>query len=115
MSNIFKNDINKDEIKEKIINFLEEYSIKEEKYFLFNKEIYKKYEYNNKVESFINYNKLLYLKNKQYFLEREMKYNNFITIIRHVCKLVGIPFYKKIKYNKNTYSIEYYIFYSYLN
>ena len=38
-----------------------------------------------------------------------MDYNNFTSILRHLCKLLVIPYYKKIVYNKNSYSIEYYI------
>ena len=74
-----------------------------------NKEIYKKYEYNKNIDDFNNFMKKYYKKSKQYFFERENNYNNFTSILRHICKLLIIPYYKKLSYNKNTYSIEYYV------
>ena len=38
-----------------------------------------------------------------------MSYNNLMTIIRQLCKINNIKYYSKIKYDKNKYSIIYYI------
>ena len=109
MSNIFIIYILLKFIKEKLYNFLNCYCIKDNNYLCMNKEIYKKYEYNNNIDDFNSFMKKYYRKSKQYFFERENNYSNFTSILRHICKLLIIPYYKKISYNKNTYSIEYYI------
>jgi len=109
MSNTFINDISSNSIKEYVYNYLELYCIKEGDYLYINKEIYKKYEINNKIEEFINYMKQFYKTSKKYFTERTRNYNTFISILRHICKLLKIIYYKKIIYNNNSYYIVYYI------
>ena len=53
MSNVFVSDICLNSIKEYVCNYLGTYCIKEGNYLYINKEIYKKYEINNKTEEFI--------------------------------------------------------------
>jgi hypothetical protein len=55
MSSPFINDISLNSIKEYVYTYLHNYCIKEGDYLYINKEIYKKYEVNNKIEEFINY------------------------------------------------------------
>ena len=44
-----------------------------------------------------------------------MSYNNFTTILRQICKSSLITYISKVKYEKSTYGIEYYIYkYNYL-
>ena len=50
-----------------------------------------------------------YKKSKKFYLERENSYNNLLTIIRQICKKNNIKYVSKIKYDKNNYSIIYYI------
>jgi len=109
MTNIFINDISLNLINNYFYNFLNLYCIKENNYLCINKEIYKKYEFNNKLNDFNDNIKKFYKKSKRYFLEREKNYNNFTSTLRHICKLLLIPYYKKIIYTKNSYYIEYYI------
>ena len=109
MTNTFINDICSNYIKDYIYNYLDNYCIKDGDYLYINKEIYKKYELNNKVGEFINYIEQFYKTSKKYFTQREINYNNFICILRHICKLLKINYYKKIIYNNNSYYIVYYI------
>lgn len=109
MSNAFINDICSNSIKDYVYNYLRIYCITEGNYLYINKEIYKKYEINNKIEEFINYIKQFYKTSKKYFTQRVTNYNNFISILRHICKLLQIIYYKKIIYNNNSYYIVYYI------
>lgn len=109
MSNPFINDICLNSITEYMYNYLDIYCIKDGDYLYINKEIYKKYEINNKVEEFINYITPFYKTSKKYFTERIRNYNNFISILRHICKLLKISYHKKIIYNNNSYYIVYYI------
>ena len=109
MSNAFINDICLNCVKDYVTSYLTIYCIKDGNYLYINKEIYKKYEINNKVQEFINYIKQFYKTSKKYFTERPINYNYFISILRHICKLLKMSYYKKIIYNNNSYYIVYYI------
>jgi hypothetical protein len=51
-----------------------------------------------------------YFKNKQFFITRRMSYNNFNTILRHVCRSNGIDFRSERKYDKSKTQIMHYIY-----
>lgn len=106
MSNlIFKKDVSNNVL----FDFLETYCSIEKEYFLLDKLIFKQYEYNNLVIDFYNTIKDNYKEGKRYYLDRSISYNNFLTIIRQICKNNNIPYYSKIKYDNNKYYIIYYI------
>ena len=69
----------------------------------------KQYEFNNNIIEFYNILKNHYYSNKTIYLEREINYKNFITVIRQICKKNNISYIKKIKYDKSNYNIVYYI------
>jgi hypothetical protein len=106
MKQIFKQNIPSDFLFE----FLKDNSSLEANYFIFNSEIYKKSILNNSLNSFIQKCKPYYYISKQFYLERELNYNNFITIIRQICKANNIKYKSNIKYDKSNYSIVYYIY-----
>ena len=80
------------------------------KFYKIDKIIFKKLEYHNLLESFFNSLKEYYYANKQFYTEREKKYNNFLTIVRQICKYNNVVFKKEIIYEKDSYTIEYYIY-----
>lgn len=92
-----------------LVDFLKIYCPLEHDYFILNKLIYKKYEYNNLIYNFVNYLQDYYKTGKKYYIERKITYNNLLTIIRQICKYNNIPYYSKIKYDNNKYYITYYI------
>jgi hypothetical protein len=92
-----------------LYDFLDLYCIKEDNYYILNKYIFKQYEYNNSIINFYNILRNYYNKKNLYYLNREINYNNLITIIRQICKKNKIKYLKKIKYDKSTYNIVYYI------
>ena len=91
-----------------LYDFLDLYCIKEDNYYILNKSIFKQYEYNNNIIDFINILKKYYNKKNLFYLNREINYNNLITIIRQICKKNNIEYLKKIKYDKSNYNIVYY-------
>ena len=100
----------KEEIDNNILyDFLKIFCILENDYYILDKLIYKKYEYNNEINLLKNKLKDKYKSSKLYYLERENSYNNLLTIIRHLCKVNNIHYKSKIKYDKNKYNIIYYI------
>ena len=106
MSNVFKPglDINL------LYDFLKIHCLYENNYYIIDKLIFKKYQYSNEeLLSFYEKIKPFYLETKKVYVEREINYNNLLTIIRHICKYFNIIYYSKIKYDKNKYYITYYI------
>lgn len=105
----------KNQIIKKYVDFLNEFIkenfILENDYYIFNNIVFKKLEYEDKIQDFLEKLKGYYFKNKHYYLERNpINYNQFNTIIRQLCKNNDIVFNSKIKYQNSKYSIEYYIY-----
>ena len=105
----------KNQIIKKYVDFLNEFIkenfILENDYYIFNNIVFKKLEYEDKIQDFLEKLKDYYFKNKHYYLERNpINYNQFNTIIRQLCKNNDIVFNSKIKYQNSKYSIEYYIY-----
>ena len=50
-----------------------------------------------------------YHKSKQHYVSRKMNYTRLITVIRQICKDNQIPYVSKIKYDRSSYEIIYYI------
>ena len=98
---IFKEDISNDIL----YNFLKLHCIIENKYYILDKKIYKKYEYNKQIDLLKNELNEKYKSSKNFYLERENSYNNLLTIIRQLCKNNNINYKSEIKYDKNNYSI----------
>ena len=106
MSNlIFKKDISNN----LLFEFLSNYCSLENEYYIFDKIIFKQYEYNNLVKDFLDSLRENYKESKRYYLDRPITYNNILTIFRQICKNNNIPYYSKIKYDKNKCYIIYFI------
>lgn len=108
MSNIFISDFSNNIL----YDFLNYYCIIENNHYIFNNLIYKKYAYQKEyLNNFLDALKKLYKKQKKFYLERDVTYNNILTIIRHICKYKSINYFSKIIYDKNSYVIIYNIEY----
>ena len=107
MSQILKKKINKDII----ISFLKDFCQNEKKKKNFFSSIFfKKEEYKKKIIKLIDFLKNYYHKSKQFYLNRQMTYKNFLTVLRQICNNLCIPYTSKILYNKSKYNIIYIIF-----
>lgn len=80
------------------------------KYYKINKIIFKKLEFHNFLTEFINNIKEYYYENKKFYIARDINYNNFLTIVRQISNYNNVFVAKKIIYQRDTYSIEYYIY-----
>ena len=92
-----------------MFDFLDKYAIKT-KYYLVNKDTFKKAKFNNDIDIFCNNIKTYYYNCKQFYVTRTQNYKTFITILRQICKYNHLPFTSKIKYDKSNYEIYYYIY-----
>ena len=106
-SQIFKNNISNDIFFE----LMKEICLKNDKYFVYNYESFKKGMYKEIIPNFIEYCKPFYHISKRKYLELKTTHKSFTTIIRQICNANKILYEKKIVYNKSNYIIEYYIFF----
>jgi hypothetical protein len=72
--------------------------------------LFHKMEYNQQLEGFITFLKPFYHNSKRKYIERQINYKSFLTIIRQLCNTHQIKYNTKLVYNKSTYEIEYSIF-----
>jgi len=96
---------------ELLIKLLDNIAIKCDKCYVLNNNSYKKGIFNDIIPTFISECIPYYHVSKQNYLERKLTYNSFITIIRQICNLNKITYTSKLKYDKSTYDIIYYIYF----
>ena len=106
---IFKNNVPK----EIVFNILEKInSFKSNKYYTINNLSFKKGIYANDISEFMQEIKPYYHNSKQFYVDREMTFPRFTTVVRQICKANDIPFTSQIKYDKSKYNIEYNVYFS---
>ncbi len=84
---------------------------KKDYYYIFNKDAYKRSILNNTLEYFLDILIEFYHKSKTMYITNCKTYNNFLTLIRHICKLHNLQIEKHISYFKSDSVIYYHIFY----
>jgi hypothetical protein len=104
---IFKNKIPNDIFFE----LLDKICIKNDKYYIFNIESFKKGIYTEDIQKFIEFCKPFYYLSKRKYLERKLTQKSFDTILRQICNHNNIIYTSQIKYDKNTYDIVYFIYF----
>ena len=93
-----------------LYDLLDTYSYNNEKFYLINDVLFKKLKFNNMLESFLEKIKPYYFESKKFYVERQITYVRFTTIIRQIAKLHGLHFSSKILYDRSKYNINYYIY-----
>jgi hypothetical protein len=94
-----------------LFNLLNLMCFKNEKYYVLNKEFFKKGVFNEEIPKFIEDCKPYYYSSKVKYLERKLTYNSFTTIVRQICNFNKIIYTSQIKYDKSKYDIVYYIYF----
>jgi hypothetical protein len=92
-----------------LFELLDKICIKDEKYYHLSKSAFKAAEYHNLIPSFCSSVSEHYRKSKQYYVDRKMNYNKFITVVRQICNINNVPYTSKIVYIKSYYDIVYYV------
>jgi hypothetical protein len=95
---------------ESFYSLLDSICVKNDKYYIFNKNSYRKGLFNESIANFIEECKPYYHISKQKYLERKLTYNSFTTILRQICNFNKIKYVSQIKYDKSNYNIIYYIY-----
>jgi hypothetical protein len=94
-----------------LFELLDKICLKNEKYYTFNNEYFKKGIYNNSIQEFINSCIPYYHISKRKYLEKKLTHKSFVTILRQICNFNNIKYISQISYYKSTYDIIYYIYY----
>jgi len=93
-----------------LYDLCEKICLKTNNYYVIDTNAYKKmlfHKYHTEfIEELMNY----YHSSKRYYIQRELTYNSFTTIIRQICKSNLIQFTSQIKYNSSKYNIDYFIY-----
>jgi hypothetical protein len=106
ISQIFKNKIPNT----LFFELIDKLCIKNEKYYKFDSDAFKKGMYNEEIPKFFELCKPYYFLSKRKYLEKKVTYNSFSTILRQICNYNKIVYTSQIIYNKSDYTIVYYIY-----
>ena len=93
-----------------LYDLLEIYTQHNSKYYLVNDVFFKKLKFDDVLNNFLQAIKPYYFESKKFYVERNINYVRFTTIIRQICKFHGLHFSSKILYDRSKYSINYYIY-----
>lgn len=104
---IFKNKIPN----EILFELLDKICLKSDKNYTFTNESFKKGIYTELIQNFLNSCVPYYHLSKRKYLEKKVTQKSFITILRQICNFNNIKYISKIKYDKSTYDIIYYIYF----
>lgn len=97
---------------ELLFKLLDNICVKTDKYYIFNKNAYKKGIFKDDIALFVDQIKPYYHASKQKYLDRKSTYNSFTTVLRQICNFNQITYTSQIKYDKSDYDIVYYIYYN---
>ncbi len=95
-----------------LFDLLDLICVKNEKYYLFNNNSFKKGLFNDEITNFFISCRPSYHISKHKYLDRKLDYNSFTTVLRQICNYNKITYTSQIKYDKSTYDIFYYIYFS---
>lgn len=96
---------------EYLFDFLNECAVKNDEYYKFDMNSYKKAAYLDILYKFNENLVPYYFNSKQFYLTRKHSFNSLATIIRQICKKNNLRYVSKIKYIGSNYNIIYYIYY----
>ena len=104
---IFKNKIDN----KLLFELLDKICIKNDSYYIFNNNAFKKGKYTHDIDDFINECIPYYHLSKRKYLEKKITQKSFVTVLRQICNFNNIRYVSKIVYNKSTYDVVYYIYF----
>ena len=79
-------------------------------YFIITNAEYKRSQLQKVLPSFLKQMHDYYLPSKRHYINTSMSYYKMMTIVRQMCNANAIRYERKMKYDKSTYEIIYYIY-----
>ena len=95
-----------------MFEMLEKVCIKTDKYYLFDLNAYRKLLYYGHYAEFAAKIVDYYHISKQKYVSRKLSYNSITNIIRQICKSNNVLHTSQMKYDKSSYNIDYYVYFS---
>ena len=93
-----------------LFDFLTQHANAHADYYIFNKTLYRTAKYHDHTSAFLSYIVEYYHDSKKFYAIRADTYNNFLTVIRQICKQSSIPYTSCKDYVNSTYNISYHIY-----
>lgn len=93
-----------------LFDFLSKYAKNMDTYYIFNKTTYKTAKYHKHTSDFLTRIGEYYHASKTFYANRDDTYNNFVTVLRQICKHISIPYTSRKEYSNSTYNISYHIY-----
>ena len=93
-----------------LFDFLSKYAKNMDTYYIFNKTTYKTAKYHKHTSDFLTHISEYYHASKTFYANRDDTYNNFVTVLRQICKHISIPYTSRKGYSNSTYNISYHIY-----
>jgi formylmethanofuran dehydrogenase subunit E-like metal-binding protein len=100
---------------EYLFELLDKICVKTKDYYLVNHISFKKGTYNNYIKDFLDLSREYYHISKRKYIDKILTYNSFLTIVRQICNFNKIIYKNEIKYDRSSYDINYYIYYTNIN
>jgi hypothetical protein len=101
-------------LKEKV-PFFNDYLLKfgtiENNYIMINPNNFKRVKYGDTLKEFLDKVEPFYQLSKKKYINRDMNYMQFITVLRQISHMNGVFFDYKIKYTNSKHYMEYYFFF----
>jgi hypothetical protein len=105
----------KNQILKGSVDFFNEYLLKfgtlENNYVMINPNNFKRAKYSETLREFLDKVEPFYHSSKKKYINRDMNYMQFITVLRQVSHMNGVFFDYKIKYTNSKHYMEYYFFF----
>jgi len=93
-----------------LYDFLAKNAWEHKTYYVFDIDTYRKIKFNGNSTMFLDLVKEYYHNSKRYYTERNDTYNNFITVLRQICKNNSIAYTSLKLYQHSSYKISYHIY-----
>ena len=106
MSQIFKSKVPSS----MLYDFLSKHATSSLDYYIFNKTAYKTARFHKDTRCFLSCMEDFYHDSKKFYARRDDTYNNFLTVIRQICKKNSIAYTSRKEYLNSTYDISYNIY-----
>ena len=92
-----------------LFSLLDKICPRDENFYMVDKNVFSKMIYYGYEKEFLEGIKPYYHVSKQYFLENQITYNRFVTLIRQICNYHNLFYYNDKRYDHSEYTICYFI------
>jgi hypothetical protein len=97
---------------EYLFELLDKICVKNKDYYLINIISFKKGMYKNYIKDFFNLCRDYYHISKRKYIDKTITYNSFTTVVRQICNFNKIIYKNEIKYDRSSYDINYYVYFT---